>query len=307
MPASRRRARMPDLSILMPIYNESATAAAAIQQVLDAELPVDDVELIIVDDHSVDGTREWLLAQDFPPNVDLVLHDRNRGKGAAIATALKRATGTYATIMDADLEYDPQQIAPLLRPLLVGEAEAVYGVRGFEAHSAFSFWYVVGNKSVTMALNVLFNTWLSDIMTCMKVLPTALWRELALRERGFAFEAEITARLINAGVRIYEVPITYQARSREAGKKLTAVDGLRVLKTLLRTRFDRRDVADAARYMPVPPELTDASRARLEALVPGRRAHPVAVIQRAAVRRIQNAPPGHAATAGVRSSAMSSR
>ena len=258
---------MPDLSILMPIYNESATAETAIQQVLDAELPIDDFELVVVDDHSVDGTREWLLAQDFPPQVRLLLHDRNRGKGAAIATALQHAHGTYATIMDADLEYDPQQIAPLLRPLLEGEAEAVYGVRGFEAHSAFSFWYVVGNKAVTLATNVLFNTWLSDIMTCMKVLPTALWREFALRERGFAFEAELTARLVNAGVRIYEVPITYQARSREAGKKLTAADGFRVLRTLLRTRVDGRNVPDPARFIPVPPELTDANRARLDSLV----------------------------------------
>jgi glycosyltransferase involved in cell wall biosynthesis len=258
---------MAELSVLMPIFNERATAATAIGQVLDADLPVDDFELIIVDDHSVDGTREWLLAQDFPSHVRLVLHDRNRGKGAAIATALQRAQGTYATIMDADLEYDPQQIAALLRPLLEGEAEAVYGVRGFDAHSAFSFWYVVGNKSVTMATNVLFNTWLSDIMTCMKVLPTALWQQLSLRERGFAFEAEITARLINAGVRIYEVPITYQARSREAGKKLTAMDGLRVLRTLVRTRVDGRNVADAARYIPVPPDITDANRARLDSLV----------------------------------------
>jgi glycosyltransferase involved in cell wall biosynthesis len=258
---------MPDLSVLMPIYNEIATAETAIQQVLEAELPVDDIELVIVDDASTDGTREWLTTQVFPDNVRLVLHDRNRGKGAAIATALQHAEGTYATIMDADLEYDPQQIAPLLRPLLEGEAEAVYGVRGFEAHSAFSFWYVVGNKAVTMSLNVLFNTWLSDIMTCMKILPTALWRELTLRERGFAFEAELTARLINAGVRIYEVPITYQARSREAGKKLTAVDGLRVLRTLVRTRTDGRDVEEPARFIPVPPQLTDANRARLDSLI----------------------------------------
>jgi hypothetical protein len=101
----------------------------------------------------------------------------------------------------------------------------------------------------------------------MKVLPTALWRELALRERGFAFEAELTARLINAGVRIYEVPITYQARSREAGKKLTAIDGLRVLRTLVRTRVDGRDVQDAAQFIPVPPQLTDANRARLDSMI----------------------------------------
>jgi len=244
---------MADLSILMPIYNERATARAAIDRVLDADLPVEDVEVVIVDDDSTDGTREWLQAEDFPPNVRVVFHDHNRGKGAAVATALAHATGTYAAIMDADLEYDPQQIAPLLRPLLAGDADVVYGVRGFEAHSAYSFWYVVGNKAVTLALNVLFNAWLSDIMTCMKVVPTALWRELALREQGFAFEAEITARLLGAGIRIHEVPISYQARSREAGKKLTAADGLRVVRTLLRTRFDGRDVADGERYVPAPP------------------------------------------------------
>jgi glycosyltransferase involved in cell wall biosynthesis len=245
---------MPDLSILMPIYNERATAETAIRQVLEAELPVDDVEVVIVDDHSADGTREWLLRQDFPANVCLVLHDRNRGKGAAVATAVRHATGTYATIMDADLEYDPQQIAPLLRPLLEGEAEAVYGVRGFDAHSAYSFWYVVGNKLVTTAANALYNRWLSDIMTCQKVLPTELFRALKLRESGFAFEAEITARLMRAGVRMYEVPITYQARSRAEGKKLTALDGLRVVRTLVRCRFDRCVLIDPSRHMPRPPD-----------------------------------------------------
>jgi glycosyltransferase involved in cell wall biosynthesis len=231
---------MADLSILMPVFNERATAPVALRRVLEADLPVQDVEVIVVDDDSTDGTREWLLAEDLPANVRVVLHDRNRGKGAAVATAVAHATGTYAAVMDADLEYDPQQIAPLLVPLLAGEADVVYGVRGFEAHSAYSFWYVVGNKAVTLALNVLFNTWLSDIMTCMKVVPTALWRELALRERGFAFEAEITARLLGAGVRIHEMPVSYRARSREDGKKLTAADGLRVVRTLLRTRFDGR-------------------------------------------------------------------
>jgi glycosyltransferase involved in cell wall biosynthesis len=266
MRASRRQA-VPDLSILMPVYDERATIAKAIRKVLAIDLPLDDFELVIVDDGSTDGTRDWLLAQDLPAHVRVLMHDDNQGKGAAIATALRHSTGTYATVMDADLEYDPRQIAALLRPLLDDEAQAVYGVRGFEAHSAYSFWYVLGNKSVTMALNVLFNAWLSDIMTCMKVLPTALWRQLSLRERGFAFEAELTARLLNAGVRIYEVPITYQARSREAGKKLTAADGLRVLRTLLRTRLDGRDVKDAARYVPAPPDLAAHDRARLDSLV----------------------------------------
>jgi glycosyltransferase involved in cell wall biosynthesis len=228
----------------MPVYNEGATIARAIEQVLAAELPIAARELVVVDDQSTDGTREWLLAQEWPAEVRLVLHDRNRGKGAAVRTALEHARGTYATVMDADLEYDPRSIAALLAPLLREDAEAVYGVRGFDAGSAYSFWYVLGNKLVTMTMNVLFNTWLADIMTCQKVLPTALWRQLKLRESGFAFEAEITARLARARVRIYEVPVTYRARSREDGKKLTALDGLRVLRTLVRCRLDRVDLVD---------------------------------------------------------------
>lgn len=234
----------PQLSVLMPVYNEGATIARAIEQVLAAQLPIAARELVVVDDRSTDGTREWLLAQEWPAEVRLVLHDRNRGKGAAVRTALEHASGTYATVMDADLEYDPRSIGALLAPLLREDAEAVYGVRGFDAGSAYSFWYVLGNKVVTMTMNVLFNTWLADIMTCQKVLPTALWRQLKLRESGFAFEAEITARLARARVRIYEVPVTYHARSREEGKKLTALDGLRVLRTLVRCRLDRVDLID---------------------------------------------------------------
>jgi dolichol-phosphate hexosyltransferase len=244
---------MADLSILMPVYNEAATIAAAVDQVRSADLPVADVELVIVDDCSTDGTREWLRAQEWPEHVRLLLHDRNRGKGGAVATAIEHARGTYVTILDADLEYQAANIAPLLQPLLRGDAGAVYGVRGFDARSAYSFWYVLGNKLVTTAANALYNTWLSDIMTCQKVLPTELFRALDLRETGFAFEAEITARLTRAGVRIYEVPISYQARSREEGKKLTALDGLRVVRTLLRCRFDRRALIDASRHIPRPP------------------------------------------------------
>jgi dolichol-phosphate hexosyltransferase len=238
---------VPDLSIIVPIYNERATVATAVDQLLAAELPVLSYEVVLVDDGSTDGTREWLRDQAFPSSVQLVLHDRNRGKGAAVRTGLQHASGTYATILDADLEYAPESLTPLLRPLLEGDAQVVYGVRGFEAHSAFSF---------------------SDIMTCHKVLPTSLFRALHLRERGFAFEAEITARLAGSGVRIYEVPVTYRARSREDGKKLTAADGLRVLRTLLRCRVDRRVLREAQAHIPPPPELTDDLRARFERVRP---------------------------------------
>jgi glycosyltransferase involved in cell wall biosynthesis len=228
---------MPDLSILMPVFNERATAAEAIEGVLGADLPVGDFELIIVDDGSTDGTRELLREGSWPDNVRIVEHDANRGKGAAIRTALEHAEGTWSTIMDADLEYDPADFTPVLEPLIEGKAAAVFGTRAFEAHTAYSFWYVVGNKGVTFAANLLYNRWLSDIMTCHKAMGTDLFRSLPLRENGFAIEPEITAQLLVRGVQIYEVPIVYRARSRELGKKLTAADGFRVLRTLVRCRI----------------------------------------------------------------------
>jgi glycosyltransferase involved in cell wall biosynthesis len=226
---------MSSLSILMPVYNEHGTIAEAIKRVLSVELEVDRT-LVIIDDGSTDGTREWLSTQEWPDEVRLILRDDNGGKGAAVRTGLAEAEGAYTTILDADLEYDPADLPALLKPLLENHAEAVYGVRGFHAHSAYSFWYVVGNKVVTLTANVLYNAWLSDIMTCQKILATDLFRSLDLREDGFAIEAEITARLLRGGHLIFEVPITYRARRREEGKKLTALDGVRVLRTLVRCR-----------------------------------------------------------------------
>jgi len=219
----------------MPVFNERLRLERAVDAVLAANVS-DDLELLIVDDGSTDGTREILKDQSWPPQVRVIYHDRNRGKGAAIRTALAEARGLYTTIMDADLEYEPSDIPALLAPLRAGDAQAVFGTRGFQSHSAYSFWYVVGNRAVTFAANLLYNSWVSDMMTGQKAMSTELFRSLELRARGFAIEAEITARLLRGGVRIYEVPITYTARSREEGKKLTAVDGLRVVRTLLRCR-----------------------------------------------------------------------
>lgn len=230
----------PALSVLMPVFDERPTLEAAVERVLAVGGEIEGgLELVIVDDGSADGTSELLDQTGWPEAVRVLHHERNQGKGAAIRTALQQAAGEYSTILDADLEYDPANFPALLRPLLDGDAEAVYGVRGFQAHSAYSFWYVVGNKAVTFAANVLYNTWLSDLMTCHKVMRTSLFRSLPLRTRGFAIEAEITARLLQAGARIYEVPITYRARSRGEGKKLTARDGFRVLATLARCRVHR--------------------------------------------------------------------
>ena len=226
------------LTILMPIFNERSTVERAIDDALTAELPVESRQLVLIDDGSTDGTRELLSERDWEENVTLVLHDRNRGKGAALQTGLQHATGDFAAILDADLEYRAADLGPLLEPLLSGDARVVFGTRSWSSHAAFSFWYVMGNKGVTMATNVIYNCWISDVMTCHKAMSTELFRSLRLRERGFAIEPEIAARVLREGERIYEVPITYKARSREEGKKLTTLDGLRVLRTLLRCRVD---------------------------------------------------------------------
>ena len=227
---------MTELTVLMPVFNERSTIERAIADVLDAGVS-DSLELLVVDDGSTDGTRELLESGEWPGAVRIVMHDRNRGKGAAIRTGIAAAAGAWTTIMDADLEYRAADIPQLIEPLRAGRAEVVYGTRAFRSHSAYSFWYVVGNRAVTFAANLIYNSWISDLMTGHKAMATDLFRSLDLRERGFAVEAEITARLLRRGVRIYEVPIEYAARSREAGKKLTAADGLRVLRTLARCRL----------------------------------------------------------------------
>jgi dolichol-phosphate hexosyltransferase len=225
-----------DLSILMPVFNERSTVEAAVRDALDADLPVERRELIVVDDGSTDGTRELLGAQTWPDNVRVVFHTENQGKGAAVRTALGHASFEFTAILDADLEYRAGDLAELLEPLVSGEARVVFGTRAWTSQSSFSFWYVMGNKAVTFATNVLYNCWISDVMTCHKAMGTDLFRSLRLRERGFAIEPEIAARVLRAGERIHEVPISYRARGRDAGKKLTAFDGVRVLRTLLRCR-----------------------------------------------------------------------
>jgi dolichol-phosphate hexosyltransferase len=221
---------MPELSILMPVYNERATVERAIEGALAARMPVGSREVVVVDDGSTDGTRELLREREWP-----------------LRTALGEASGTYVAVLDADLEYDPADIARLLPPLIDRRADAVFGIRGFASHSSYSFWYVIGNKAVTLAANVLFNSWLDDIMTCHKAMPTELFRSLGLRSGGFEIEGEIAARLLARGYRVFEVPISYQARGREEGKKLTARDGLRVIATLVRCRLDAKPPRSPAR------------------------------------------------------------
>jgi len=224
------------LSILMPVYNERERVERAIAEVLETELPVE-FELVVVNDGSTDGTSEILREGNWDGRVRLFEHPENRGKGAAVQTALAQANGEYSAIFDADLEYDPRDLGQLMPPLLDGRANACFGVRAFDGYTSHSFLFVLGNKGVTLACNILFNVYLHDIMTCHKMIRTDVFRSLPLRSPGFAIEPEITARLVQHGERIFEVPVHYRARSNEEGKKLTALDGFRVIATLLRCRL----------------------------------------------------------------------
>jgi len=223
----------------MPVYNERATLASAIKDVLNVNFPCE-IELVIVDDGSTDGTRDLYPSLAGDPRVSVHMHERNQGKGAAIRTAASVATGDYVIMCDADLEYSPAEIPSLLAPVLAGEAEVVYGTRTFGSHNAYSYAYVLGNKGVTTFANVLFNCYISDLETCFKLIPTELYRALDIRETGFGMEAEVTGKLLRRGHRPYEVPISYKARSREAGKKLTWRDGVEALWILFRERSRRR-------------------------------------------------------------------
>jgi glycosyltransferase involved in cell wall biosynthesis len=226
------------LSILMPVYNEEARLADALDQALKVDYPCE-IELVVVDDGSRDGTAR-ILETVGDPRVRTVLHARNQGKGAAIRTAAHDAGGDFMVILDADLEYDPQDIITLLEPVLGGRATVVYGNRTFGSHSSFSFWYVMGNKAVTTAANMLFNCYLSDLETCFKLMPLELYRSLDVRSRGFGMEAEVTGKLLRRQIRPYEVPISYRARSREQGKKITWKDGVAALWILLRERIRKQ-------------------------------------------------------------------
>ena len=228
--------RSVKLSILMPVYNEHATLTSAVKDVLDVGFPCE-MELVVVDDGSTDGTRSLYPDLAGDPRVKVHMHARNRGKGAAIRTAAAAASGDYLIMCDADLEYAPAEIPSLLAPVIAEEAEVVYGTRTFGSHNAYSYAYVLGNKGVTTFANMLFNCYISDLETCFKLIPATLYRQLGIRSTGFGMEAEITGKLLRRGIRPYEVPISYRARTREAGKKLTARDGVEALGILVRERF----------------------------------------------------------------------
>jgi glycosyltransferase involved in cell wall biosynthesis len=221
----------------MPAYNEAATVERALAAVLAT---AQNKEVILVDDGSTDGTREIImrLGQEHE-EVGVIVHDRNRGKGAAVRSALAAATGDVVVIQDCDLEYDPNDYGKLLEPITSGVAEVVYGTRAFASHSSYSFWFVMGNKLVTLVTNILFNCYISDMETCYKMMPLEVARRLRLTARGFDLEPQITGGLLNLGYQIYEVPVNYRARTRAQGKKLAWTDGARAIPALCWIRLQR--------------------------------------------------------------------
>lgn len=229
------------LSIVIPVYNEAATLREIVRRVLAADVQAER-ELILVDDASTDGTRELydLIRRDHvTQNVQVVLHEQNRGKGAALRTGFERATGDVVLVQDADLEYDPRDYPRLLAPIVEGRADVVYGSRfvGSDAHRVLLFWHYVGNRFLTLLSNAFTNLNLTDMETCYKVFRADVLRKVRIRSNRFEFEPEITAKVARAGCRVYEVGISYAGRDYSEGKKITWRDGIKAILAIVRYRF----------------------------------------------------------------------
>jgi len=226
------------LSVLIPVYNERTMVERCLTQVLAAPLPENlERELVVVDDRSSDGTWDILARLAArQPEIRLIRHETNQGKGAAVRTAIQNATGDFALIQDADLEYDPADYPALLRPLLDGHADAVYGSRYLAGpqRRVLPFWHSMINRGLTLVCNMLSNLHLTDMETCYKAFRTDLLKSIPLRTDRFGFDPELTMKAAKRRLRIYEVPVSYHGRSYEEGKKIGWRDGLVVLGTMLR-------------------------------------------------------------------------
>jgi glycosyltransferase involved in cell wall biosynthesis len=223
------------LSVVMPVFNEKDTIREILDQVRGVGLVN---QVVVVDDFSTDGTREVLreeAARD--ETLTLVLHDRNRGKGAGVRSGVERATGDIIIIQDADLEYDPRDYPALIRPIVEGRVKVVYGSRFLGPRKDMLFWHMVGNKLLTLVTNILYDSTLSDMETCYKVMRADVAKSLDIQSNRWGIDPEITAKVLKRRNRIFEVPISYYGREYEEGKKISWRDGFVVLWTLLKYRF----------------------------------------------------------------------
>lgn len=229
------------LSVLMPVYNEINTIEEIIRRVEEVDIPK---EIIIVDDYSTDGSREYLAELEKKKgnrkdDIKILFHGKNKGKGAAISTALRHITGEAVVIQDADLEYDPLEYKRLLKPIIDGKADVVYGSRliGGETHRVLFFWHSVGNKILTILSNMLTNINLTDMETGFKIFKAEVLKDINIKSDRFGFEPEITAKIAKKGWRIYETSISYYGRDYSQGKKINWKDGIAALFHIIRFRF----------------------------------------------------------------------
>jgi glycosyltransferase involved in cell wall biosynthesis len=224
----------PLLSVVMPVFNEAGTIAEIVRRVMAVPLRT---QLIVVDDCSTDGTREALAGLQRELGFELLLQPRNMGKGAALRRGFAEVRGDIVAIQDADLEYSPEEFPMLVELICQGRADVVYGSRFLGRHRVFLFSHYVGNRLLTFVTNVLYNTMLTDMETCYKIMRAEVLRSMTLRSDGFGIEPELTAKIFKRGYRVYEVPITYDGRGYDEGKKIGWRDGVVALWVLLRYRF----------------------------------------------------------------------
>lgn len=232
-----KEAKPLKLTVVIPCYNEVSSIEPVLHRVLAVGLTD---EILIVDDGSTDGTHEVLkkIEAEALPGVKIIYHEKNQGKGAALVTGFRQATGDIILIQDADFEYDPREYPMLLRPLQEGIAKVVYGSRFLGGpRKAMNFWNMVANKILTLSTNILYNAILSDMETCYKVFLADVAKNMTIHARGFEFEPEFTAKVLKQGIRIYEVPISYNGREWTEGKKIKWTDAPIALWTLFKYRF----------------------------------------------------------------------
>jgi glycosyltransferase involved in cell wall biosynthesis len=226
---------MSKISVVMPCFNEIRTIEPIVQKVMAVELPCDR-ELTIVDDCSTDGTRDYLRTLNGHNEIKTVFHEVNQGKGAALQTGFAHATGDIIIIQDADLEYEPNEYPKLLKPILDGKADIVYGSRfvGGDSHRVLYFWHSLGNRFLTLLSNMFTNLNLTDMEVCYKVFRASILDKIELKEDRFGFEPEFTAKVACLGCAVYEVGISYYGRTYEEGKKINWKDGLRAIYVILK-------------------------------------------------------------------------